>query len=224
MVDATSFVFTPQGAQDANGDALTFAWRFGDGATASGASATYVYRTTGSFTVDLTVSDGRVTVSAPSAKVDVGANLTSNWRHVSSTDRQCSDASLITCSVFAMQTTSLTQSGNQVSGAFTPNVNFVPTGFVAFAFTGTVDPVAHPATVRFSTPDQPVAALQNDTYSFSFEGRTDVLGTTMIGTLTQTRKHRPQANPFGVVICGSREPVVTCPPDVRTSTSTFAKQ
>ncbi len=45
------------GSTDADGDALTYAWSFGDGATAGGASTSHTYATAGSFTVRLIVTD-----------------------------------------------------------------------------------------------------------------------------------------------------------------------
>ncbi|HWH31921.1 MAG TPA: PKD domain-containing protein, partial [Egibacteraceae bacterium] len=46
-------------SSDANGDALTYSWRFGDGSTATGATARRTYEAPGSYTVTLTVHDGR---------------------------------------------------------------------------------------------------------------------------------------------------------------------
>ncbi len=45
-------------ASDANSDTLTYVWNFGDGATASGASATHAYAAAGNFTASVTVTDG----------------------------------------------------------------------------------------------------------------------------------------------------------------------
>jgi PKD repeat protein len=50
--------FSGAGSSDPDGDALTHAWDFGDGATASGVSPSHAYTTLGSFTVTLVVSDG----------------------------------------------------------------------------------------------------------------------------------------------------------------------
>ena len=44
---------------DADGDALTYSWNFGDGGVGSGAAPTHIYATGDRFTVRLTVSDGR---------------------------------------------------------------------------------------------------------------------------------------------------------------------
>ncbi len=52
------------GSSDADGDQLTYAWQFGDGATSSGMTVTHVYTVTGSYTCTLTVNDGRDSDSA----------------------------------------------------------------------------------------------------------------------------------------------------------------
>jgi PKD repeat protein len=50
--------FNGSGSSDPDGDALTYAWSFGDGASSTGASVTHSYATASVFTVDLTVNDG----------------------------------------------------------------------------------------------------------------------------------------------------------------------
>lgn len=50
--------FDGAGSSDANGDALTYDWAFGDGATAIGPLVTHSYAATGTYTATLTVSDG----------------------------------------------------------------------------------------------------------------------------------------------------------------------
>ena len=54
-----SIDFSGAGSRDADGDALTYAWNFGDGGTASGVSATHAYERPGTFTVRLIVTDPR---------------------------------------------------------------------------------------------------------------------------------------------------------------------
>src|SRR5262249_46247394 len=44
-------------SSDPDGDVLTFAWDFGDGSNGSGPVAIHTYASTGSFTVNLTVTD-----------------------------------------------------------------------------------------------------------------------------------------------------------------------
>lgn len=51
--------FDATGSSDPDGDALSYAWDFGDGSTGSGATATHAYADNGSYTVTLTVGDGQ---------------------------------------------------------------------------------------------------------------------------------------------------------------------
>jgi len=51
-------------ASDANGQKLTYAWSFGDGTTASTASATHVYAAAGTYTATVSVSDGMTTTKS----------------------------------------------------------------------------------------------------------------------------------------------------------------
>jgi hypothetical protein len=220
MVAHTDFRFTPRSARDADGDALSFTWRFGDGGTATSETATHVYETAGSFSVELSISDGEATVSSPGATVQVGPNLAGAWRHTGTSARRCSPSP---CSHHSIRTLSLEQSGGAIAGRVTPNVDFVPTGFIAFPLTGSVEPVSHPGVVRFTTGDVPVAALQGATISYSFEGESNAAGTALIGTLTQVQKSLPFPNPFRIELCGSTAPVVTCPPVSALSTATFTR-
>ncbi|MEO8361040.1 MAG: ELWxxDGT repeat protein [Vicinamibacteria bacterium] len=57
-------VFDGAGSSDADGDPLTYAWDFGDGAVGSGVAPAHAYATAGTFTVTLAVNDG-TTGSAP---------------------------------------------------------------------------------------------------------------------------------------------------------------
>jgi serine protease len=73
-------------SSDPDGDPLTYAWTYGDGGTGSGATASHTYAAAGTYSIGLTVSDGRggsnsttrsVTV-APSGDPDPSTpNLTS---------------------------------------------------------------------------------------------------------------------------------------------------
>ncbi|VTR96211.1 na-ca exchanger integrin-beta4 : Na-Ca exchanger/integrin-beta4 OS=Trichodesmium erythraeum (strain IMS101) GN=Tery_1772 PE=4 SV=1: Calx-beta: Calx-beta: Calx-beta: Calx-beta: Calx-beta: Calx-beta: PKD: PKD: HemolysinCabind: HemolysinCabind [Gemmata massiliana] len=57
-VDEGQVVRFAGSATDADGDALTYSWDFGDGTTGSGAAPTHVYADNGTYTARLTVSDG----------------------------------------------------------------------------------------------------------------------------------------------------------------------
>jgi PKD repeat protein len=65
--------FNGSGSSDPDGDALTYAWDFGDGTQGMGVTPSHVYATLGTFTVTLVVSDGHVS-SAPSTTTVTIAN------------------------------------------------------------------------------------------------------------------------------------------------------
>ena len=54
-----ALAFDGSGSRDPDSDSLAFAWTFGDGGSAVGATPSHTYAATGQFTVVLTVSDGR---------------------------------------------------------------------------------------------------------------------------------------------------------------------
>ena len=66
------------GTTDPDGDVLTYAWTFGDGASASGTQVTHAYAAAGSFTVTLTVNDGRGGTDTASKTVVVTAPTQEN--------------------------------------------------------------------------------------------------------------------------------------------------
>jgi PKD repeat protein len=51
-------------SSDPDGDALTYAWSFGDGTTAVGKTASHAYLGAGAYTIGLTVGDGKLSSSA----------------------------------------------------------------------------------------------------------------------------------------------------------------
>jgi hypothetical protein len=75
---ATDITFSVAGANDPEGDPLTYTWEFGDGSTGSGATVTHKYATAGTFSATVTVGDGQHTVSARGSVSIV--SLTGTWR------------------------------------------------------------------------------------------------------------------------------------------------
>ena len=71
----TTLTFNGSGSFDQSGTIVSYAWRFGDGGTASGVAVTHAYATAGTYTVTLTVTDSRGSSASDTAVVRV-ANRT----------------------------------------------------------------------------------------------------------------------------------------------------
>ena len=69
-----SIDFSASASSDPNGDALTFAWDFGDSATGSGENVSHTYTAAGDYTVILTASDGSLS-DTDSLAISITANL-----------------------------------------------------------------------------------------------------------------------------------------------------
>lgn len=63
--------FDGSASSDPNGDVLTFAWDFGDGAMGDGATPNHVYAADGTYTVTLIVNDGEFDSARSEATVDI---------------------------------------------------------------------------------------------------------------------------------------------------------
>ncbi|MGW6207733.1 PQQ-dependent sugar dehydrogenase [Streptomyces sp. NPDC055089] len=64
--------FSSAGTSDPDGDPLTYAWKFGDGGTATSANPAHTYTANGQYTAELTVSDGTGRTATASVTVTVG--------------------------------------------------------------------------------------------------------------------------------------------------------
>ncbi|MGW2826659.1 PQQ-dependent sugar dehydrogenase [Streptomyces sp. NPDC001443] len=64
--------FSSAGSSDQDGDALTYSWDFGDGATATGANPTYKYKKNGTYTATVTAKDTTGRTGSASVQVVVG--------------------------------------------------------------------------------------------------------------------------------------------------------
>ncbi len=73
--------FTSAGSSDPDGDVLTFTWRFGDGRVNTGPASSTSYLTPGTYTVELTVDDGRGGVGVDTATVTIAPRATEQNRN-----------------------------------------------------------------------------------------------------------------------------------------------
>ncbi|MFI1736028.1 PQQ-dependent sugar dehydrogenase [Streptomyces acidicola] len=64
--------FSSAGTSDADGDALTYSWDFGDGGTSTQANPTYVYKKNGTYTATVTAKDTTGRTGSASVQIVVG--------------------------------------------------------------------------------------------------------------------------------------------------------
>jgi hypothetical protein len=66
-----AIAFDGTASSDVDGDALSYAWDFGDGSTGSGPAPAHAYATLGTFTATLVVSDGKLSSAPSTATVSI---------------------------------------------------------------------------------------------------------------------------------------------------------
>ncbi|WP_371643895.1 PQQ-dependent sugar dehydrogenase [Streptomyces mirabilis] len=64
--------FSSAGSSDADGDALTYSWDFGDGGTSTAANPSHKYRTNGTYTATVTAKDATGRTGSASVQIVVG--------------------------------------------------------------------------------------------------------------------------------------------------------
>jgi hypothetical protein len=171
MAAITSYSFSSVGASDPNGDPLTYTWNFGDGTSGSGQSVTKTYANAGTYSVVLTVSDGKESVDTPAVSITVARSMAGVWSGGQD------PGWLASISV------NLTQNGTTLGGTMTFSGNL--TGTVPLASSGnTTSATIYPTSVTFSTTYSVGGYI--GTFTSRFTGTTNSAGSSMSGTCTNT--------------------------------------
>ncbi|HXE09289.1 MAG TPA: PKD domain-containing protein, partial [Acidobacteriaceae bacterium] len=71
-VAGTAISFSATGSSDPQGQALTYAWNFGDSTMGTGATPSHTYAATGTYTVSLTVTDTSGLTGTATGKATIG--------------------------------------------------------------------------------------------------------------------------------------------------------
>ena len=173
MAGITPFTFTSN-ASDSNNDTLTYSWNFGDGGTGTGQTTSHTFGSAGTRTIELSISDGKETVSAPAITVVVGPSIAGTWTG--------GRDPVFGCGVNLTFT--------QSSGALAGSMIFTGTCAGTIPLTsGTASPLTHPSNITWTT----VPYNFNDgTQNFvglttRFTGATNGNGGSMTGTITTTQ-------------------------------------
>jgi hypothetical protein len=134
-------------ATDADGDALTYGWDFGDGATSTEQNPAHMYGATGTFEVKVTVSDGKGGTDTETLSVTVES------RGVQVDQTVSADVPLVLA---------LTLNGSATFGSITPGVDGEYTAAVTAAVTST----AGDAALSVTDPEG-TGRLSNGEYSLA---------------------------------------------------------
>lgn len=171
MAGITTYTFSSQGASDPNDDPLTYTWNFGDGSSGNGASVTKVYSTNGSYTVTLTVSDGKESVTAPTVGVTVARSMAGTW----------TGATFNFWPAAVNMSVNLTQSGTTLAGSMIFSGWF--SGPATLTTTGNnVGGTTYPTNVNLRTQFTLSQSFPGVVFTARFAGTVDATGNTMTGT------------------------------------------
>ncbi len=75
MAGLTNYRFDGGGSSDPDNDGLTYSWNFGDGSSGSGVNTSHVYDSPGTYSITLTVSDGKEQATTTTGPVMVTRDL-----------------------------------------------------------------------------------------------------------------------------------------------------
>src|SRR3954468_14454325 len=152
LQNATSISFSVQ-ANDPDGDALTYSWDFGEGASATGQTAAHLYTTSGSFTVRATARDQKS--SADGQTTVTVRNLSGTWAATTIGSMFGDITEVYTLSQTGTSVAGSVSATSGASGIFptgpvsngsvrdtSPRITFTVThtGFVPYTFTGDTGP------------------------------------------------------------------------------------
>ena len=227
----TAVSFNGSASTDPQGQALSFAWSFGDGASGTGGSPVHAYATAGTYTVSLMVTD---TSGLSSPTVTTTASITAAPDFGLSASPQSLSLPVGASTTFAVTAGALNGFNGPVtvtlnglpggvtqtatSYAATPGVpvtigisaaSTVPSAIAPFIVTATSGSLTHTAQVTLTTGTQPDYSIATSTQALSI-----VPGSTQTMTVTATA-----VNGFTGVVMGSLNGL---PAGVSASPASFA--
>lgn len=111
-------------SSDSDGSIVSYAWNFGDGASASGLSASHTYTSAGTFTASLTVTDDQGLTGSSSVSITVNAALQVIYvRSIAVTAAKTGKTYQCTATVTIQNAANATVAGATVNGAWSGTVS-----------------------------------------------------------------------------------------------------